>query len=442
MWQQSNYGSGRLYPAEEVVRSEGAWVAAPHRSPSCDGSAPATSVHRVPFRSSLRVAHVITRFVRGGADENTLLSCNAQAMSGHDVHLVHGAEASSAMVERLHPGVRRHVLSTLIRPFNPRKDVAATVALAGLFRRLAPDVVHTHTSKAGFIGRMAAASVRVPAVIHGVHILPFMNVGRAQYAAYLAAERLVAPFTDSFVNVSEAMREIGIAKGVGRADQHVVVPSGMDVRRFRDAEPLHAGELAAVFGVTPEDARGLALVVMVAALEPRKRVVEFLDVFARIVALRPSVRLAVLGEGDDRGRIESRLAALGLSDRVVLTGFREDVDRWIARAEVCVLASEREGLPRAVVQYMLGARPTVVTALPGVEALVREGETGYLVDIGRLDDMAAPILRLLEDQPLSRSMSSAARQMDLSRWSIEHMAAELDRVYQGVLAGRRVSVAA
>jgi glycosyltransferase involved in cell wall biosynthesis len=160
------------------------------------------------------------------------------------------------------------------------------------------------------------------------------------------------------------------------------------------------------------------------------------------VALRPNVRLAVLGEGDDRSRIEARVAALGLTNQVVLTGFRDDVDRWIARADVCVLASEREGLPRAVVQYMLGARPTVVSALPGVETLVKNGETGYLVNIDRLDQMLEPILRILDDETLSGSMRSAARRLDLSRWSIEYMAAELGRVYEGVLARRAATAAA
>jgi glycosyltransferase involved in cell wall biosynthesis len=274
----------------------------------------------------------------------------------------------------------------------------------------------------------------VPAVIHGVHILPFLNVGRAESVAYLGAERLVAPFTDLFVNVSEAMRDIGIANRVGRSDHHVVVPSGMDVERFRRATPVDDAVLAAAFGAPPGDSRRMKVVLIVAALEPRKRIAEFLDVFDRIARTEPWARLVVLGEGADRTRIHKRASALGLGDQVALVGFREDVERWIARADVCVFASAREGLPRAVVQYALGGRPVVTTALPGIEAVVRNGETGYLVDIDKLEDMGQPILRLLHDAALSASMSAATRRMDLSRWSIEHMVEALDELYAGVLA--------
>jgi glycosyltransferase involved in cell wall biosynthesis len=384
--------------------------------------------------------HVITRFVRGGADENTLLSCNAQALAGHDVHLVYGREASEAMLDHLHPLVRRHPVASLVRPFRPASDFTALLELRSLFRRLAPDVVHTHTSKAGILGRLAAWSSRVPAVVHGVHILPFLNVGRTQYLVYLGAERLLARFTDSFVNVSEAMRDIGIASRVGRSVDHVVVPSGMDVRRFRNATPVSADELAAALGGTPSEAPEPKLVLMIAALEPRKRIVEFLDVFARVASLQPMARLAILGEGPDRSRIELRIAALGLTGRVALTGFREDAERWIARADVCVLASEREGLPRAVVQYVLGGRPVVVPALPGVDVIVLDGQSGFLVDVNRLDRMAEPILRLLNDETLSQSMAARARLIDLSRWSVEHMVTALDDVYESVLA-RRAPVA-
>ena len=379
--------------------------------------------------------HVITRFVRGGADENTLLSCNAQALAGHDVHLVYGCEVSGAMLSHLHPLVHQHPLRSLVRPFRPARDVKALIDLRSLFRRIAPDVVHTHTSKAGILGRLAARSSGVPAVIHGVHILPFLNVGRAQRFAYLGAERLMARFTDSFVNVSEAMRDIGVASRVGPAVNHVVVPSGMDVRRFLNAAPVTDDEMAGVFGGTPRASSDLKLVLMVAALEPRKRIVEFLDVFAGVAALQPMARLAILGEGPDRSRIERRIAALGLSGRVTLAGFRDDAERWIARADVCVLASEREGLPRAIVQYVLGGRPVVAPALPGVEAVVSDGTTGFLVDIDRLDRMADPILRLLNDEALSQSMAAGARLKDLSRWSVEHMITALDNVYGLALAG-------
>ena len=196
----------------------------------------------------LRITHVITRMIRGGADENTLLSCNHQARHGHDVRLICGSEHSTAILERLDPAVSVEVLPSLVRELDPRRDMRAVWELTRSLRDTRPQVVHTHTSKAGIIGRVAARLAGVPAIVHGVHILPFLNVGRLQRLAYLGAERAVAAITDAFVDVSEGMRDVGLAHRVGPPERHVVIPSGMDLDRFADAQPVAAEEIQAAFG--------------------------------------------------------------------------------------------------------------------------------------------------------------------------------------------------
>ena len=207
---------------------------------------------------------------------------------GHEVHLIHGLEASDAMVRRLHPAVERHQIHALRRLLTPINDARAAFATTSLLRRIRPEIVHTHTSKAGAIGRVAARIVSTPGVVHGIHILPFVNVGRTEYLAYLATERLLAPVTDAFVDVSLGMMETALASGIGPAPKHTVVPSGMDLAQFRQAQPVSDEELGAAFSCSAPDASGLKLLVMVAALEPRKRVIEFLDVFAQSRRLRTS----------------------------------------------------------------------------------------------------------------------------------------------------------
>jgi glycosyltransferase involved in cell wall biosynthesis len=279
----------------------------------------------------------------------------------------------------------------------------------------------------------------VPGVVHGIHILPFLNVGRAERLAYLATERALAPVTDAFVSVSDGMAKSAQAHGIGPAHKHTVVPSGMDLDRFTGARPVDTATVAAAFGCRQAVAADLKLVVMVAALEPRKRVAEFLEVFAYVAAADATAALAVLGEGLDREAILTRAAALGLESRVALPGYRDDVERWIMRAQVCVLASEREGLPRAVVQYVLARRPVVTTALPGLEALVHDGVNGFLVPVDRLDQMAAPIGRILADPSLAASMSQAAGRIDLAPWSTTSMVTRLEEVYRSVLRRGRVA---
>lgn len=385
----------------------------------------------------MRIAHIITRLIRGGADENTLLSCNGQAEMGHEVHLIYGLEASDAMVRRLHPSVVPHQIRALRRPLKPFGDAWATLATTTLLRRIKPEIVHTHTSKAGAIGRVAARIANTPGVVHGIHILPFLNVGLAEQLAYLTTERLLAPVTDAFVDVSYGMMETALANGMGPAPKHSVVPSGMDLTQFRDAQPIDDEEIAAVFACSLCDASRMKLLVMTAALEPRKRVIEFLDVFARVVESQPTAALAVLGEGPERDAILSRVHELGLSGKVALPGFRTDVERWVSRADVCVLSSEREGLPRAVVQYVLAGRPVVATALPGLEDIVKSGLSGFLVPTHFLHEMARPICALLADPQLAASMSRQAKSLDLSRWSTQHMVDRLEDIYRSVLAEGR-----
>lgn len=379
-------------------------------------------------KTPVSVLHVITRFIRGGADENTLLSCNLQAEQGLEVHLAVGKETNPEILARVDPRVKLHVIPHLVRPISPYSDVAATFALFKLIREQRPDIVHTHTSKAGIIGRVAAVAAGTQVVVHGIHILPFLNVGKVQKYLYLLLERALAPFTSAFVSVSEGMASAALAHGLGSQERHLVVHSGMDVRKHREARPLCAEELARALPWI-DLKRTTRIVAMVAALEPRKRVYEFLEVFSRVVAKAPDTVLLVLGEGPERQRLEQRIAMLGLTTKVALLGFRTDVERWIATAHVCALSSEREGLPRAIVQYAIQAKPIIATALPGVEAIVKEGVTGFLVDPDRVDLMEDPLVRLISDSALTAQMSAALQQHDFSPWDSQRMADELYKLY-------------
>lgn len=308
----------------------------------------------------------------------------------------------------------------------------ALIALRALLRELRADIVHTHTSKAGVIGRAAALAAGTRGVVHGVHILPFVNVPVHEQVLYLGLEKLFAPGTHAFVNVSQGMQDLGLKYGVGAADRHHVVPSGMSIDQFRNAKPFTAAERTERLGAAPSG----PLLVFVAALEPRKRQYEFLDVLAEVILQVPDARLVLLGEGVDETRLRNRTAELGLAESVHFAGFSTEVERWMASAAVCVFASEREGLPRAVIQYALAGRPIVSTRLPGINAIVHHGKTGTLVDVDDLMGMVEPITRLLVNPAEADDMARAARQLDLSPWADRAMIEALERIYQSVLVRR------
>ena len=345
--------------------------------------------------------------------------------------MVHGRDYDNRYYERPIEGVRLVRVDSLVHPLAPRDDWRAFSDLTALFRQLQPDIVHTHQSKAGIIGRFAARAARVPAIVHGVHIVPFINVGTLQRLVYLAAEKAAAAVTHAFIDVSRGMRDVCVEAGVGRADQHHIVHSGFDLRRFRGASP--PDDWREILGLDPAAPRP-PVIVMLAALEPRKRHCEFLEAFPRIIARHPSVRLVLAGEGPHRAAVETRIRELGLGESVRLTGYRTDPERLIALADVCALTSTREGLPRVVMQYLVVGRCCVVSDLPGLDEVVRHGENGIIVPPDDMNTAADAIAGLLDDRAELERLTAGAVASDLSSWEVETMCARIESVYRDLQA--------
>lgn len=375
-----------------------------------------------------KIVHIITRFVNGGADENTLLTCNAQA-ERHDVTLVHGAENAGRMVAQLDGRVSRICVPSLVREIAPPKDVAALFRLSALLRRLRPDIIHTHTSKAGVIGRVAALAAPGAAVVHGVHILPFNAESGVRRQLFLSIEKLIAPATHAFINVSEGMREECLQNGLGEPARHWVIASGMDLGRFRSAP--RAADLDSGRADGEEPVR----VCYVAALERRKRHRELLRALAPLLLRHGHVELLLAGEGPERARLEAMAKDLGIGARVLFLGFRDDVESVLAASDVCIFASEREGLPRALVQYALAGKPIVATRLPGIERVLHDGSNGYVVAADAFDDFSERLEALILDDALRTGMAEQSRTIDFSDWDGRRMTDQLEAVYEKLLSG-------
>ena len=384
------------------------------------------------------IVHVLTRLLRAGAEENTLEIAAAQQQDGHRVVIVHGLEHEPHISDFARRQFELHQVSALVHQIAPLHDVAAVRRLVALFRRLAPDVVHTHQSKAGVLGRIAARLAGVPAIVHGVHILPWVQIRQSKRMVYLAAERLCAAFTDVFVSVSPAVRAECLARGIGRPDQHVVAFSPMPVARFRDAalpddwrEVLAPGPGAAL--LTPQTKPPVVL--MLAAFEPRKRQLQYLNALAAS-ACPPEAVLLFAGVGPELETVRAAAESLGWSQRVRFLGHRADPERLIALADVCVLSSVREGLPRVVVQYAAGGRAIVVTRVPGLEDVIGDGENAIIVDT--VSDAARATVRLLRNPAMRARLAEGAAATDVMQWSLERTYPKVREAYELAAAtGRR-----
>lgn len=383
----------------------------------------------------MRICHVITRFVRGGADENTLLSCNAQARNGHSVWLVHGREWHPDIAAEIDPRVNRISIDSLQRDISPVHDTAALLSLVQRMLSIRPDVVHTHTSKAGILGRLAATIAGTKTVVHGVHIVPWLNVSPNVAKLYLGLERVMVPFTDAFIDVAAEIRDVCVDVGVGRDTSHHVIHSGMDTERFRDASRrIEWRTLLAPELITPTAPKFL---VHVSALESRKRQSEFLDVFVHVARADEDAVLLFVGDGPQRSALERKIEKLGLDGRALCVGFQRNVEQWISIARACLLTSLREGLARVLVQYALVGRPIVATDIPGCRTIVTQGVNGYLVPAESLDAMIDPLRAILSDSTLAERLGAANHQIDLRPWSADTMAARIEDVYAVAIAGPR-----
>jgi glycosyltransferase involved in cell wall biosynthesis len=272
----------------------------------------------------------------------------------------------------------------------------------------------------------------VPVLVHGVHIVPFVNVGRLERYAYLTAEKAVQGMTHAFIDVSPALRDLCVKAGVGAPERHHIVPSGFELSLFRNAaEPENWRDL---LHLGPDDPRP-PVVLMLAVFEARKRHVECLETFPRVIARFPEVRFVFAGDGRLRNEIEARIRALGIERNVILTGFHPHPEQLIALADICLLASAREGLPRVVMQYLAGGRPVIATDLPSIDEVLRDDVNGLIVR-SDLDGLADAVIALLADDARRARLARGAAMTELSNWDVAHMGERLEAVYADVLRER------
>jgi glycosyltransferase involved in cell wall biosynthesis len=384
----------------------------------------------------LTIVHVITRLLRGGSEENTLFTCQAQAASGHRVIVLHGSEFETEMVEQARRFCEVRRIPSMVHPISPVQDVRAVWDLAREIKGLGADVVHTHQSKAGIVGRLAAHLAGVRLIIHGVHIMPWANVGRLTAAVYVLVERFCARFTDIFISVSPFVRSACLEKGIGEPGQHFVALSPIEIERFRSAVP--PPDERELLGLNPGEARP-PTAVMLAAFEPRKRQADVLRHLPAAFADIPDWRVVLAGEGPQRAEIARLARELGVEKNVRVIEHRSDPERLIAMADVCFLSSEREGLPRVVVQYAAGGKPMVLTALPSLDDVFTQPGAAVVTP---LDDVAAAVdevADLLRRADRRQKMTQEVKKLAIDQWTPKRVVEAVEAAYQAGWMRRSVT---
>jgi glycosyltransferase involved in cell wall biosynthesis len=392
-------------------------------------------------RDPVRVARIIARMNVGGPAYHVSLLAGRMDRERFETELLTGALGTGEgsfehLAERY--GARLHRIPGLRPEVSPADDVAALRAIGRALRRFRPHVVHTHTAKAGTVGRLAAVlALRPrPVIVHTFHGHVLTGYfGAAKSRMFLEIERALAHVSDRLIGVSEATVDDLVRLGVAPRERFSVVPIGLDLDRFLaidgDAGARLRAATRAELGVRDEE----VLALFAGRLVPIKRVDLLLDAVARGRALGAPLRLVIAGDGELRDGLERAAREAGLDGAVRFLGFREDLDALVAAADVAALTSDNEGTPVALIEAAAGGRPAVATNVGGVGDIVTP-RTGLLAPPGDAAALAAALADLAGSAERRASLGAAARARVRGRWAAERLVADIEGLYDDLLAER------
>lgn len=389
--------------------------------------------HMAPWK----VVHIITRLDRGGSARNTMLTALGHDRAQFEPVVITGEAGSwdaqggmAATNENLRrldtESIRCHVVPSLVRHISPRQDLAALWSLIRLLKCERPEIVHTHTSKAGVLGRLAAWFARVPVIAHTPHGHVFYgHVGPIRSWVFLQIERGLAWITSWLIGLTAAERAEHLDRGVGRRDRFAVIPSGIDVDRFRKAR-VHGKVIPEWFGC-PSNATVVGSVGWLTDVKGHRYLVD------AVTALRkeyPNLHLVIVGSGDQHDGLAAQAGRAGIRDAVHLVGHREEIDICLAGMDCFVLPSLNEGMGRALIEAMAAGLPVIASQVGGIPALIRDGKNGLLVPAGDSRALADALRRVLCDPQSANEMGTNAMRSIDARYGVEAMVQAVEATYR------------
>ncbi len=387
--------------------------------------------------ASLSLVHAIARLNVGGAALNVLGLAAEQRRRGHEVvvvagRLAEGEESMEYVATELGVPVIR--LPALQRELSLPRDVAAVRALRRIVSERRPDVLHTHTAKAGATGRIAAVlpgRAHPRATVHTFHGHVLRGYfDRHRERAFTRVERMLARRTGALVAVSDEVRDDLVALGVAPADRIDVIPYGFDLTRLgrpRDPERARARQ---ELGIEP----AAFVVGWAGRITAIKRPDDLVHTLAHLVASGVDAALVGVGDGPDRPRVDRLAVQLGVAERCRFVGFQRDMVPWYGLFDAFLLTSQNEGTPVAAIEALASACPVVATDAGGTATVVRDGETGYLAPIGDTAALAQRLARLARDPALARTLGERGAADVRERFAMAHMVDKIDALYAHLLS--------
>ncbi|MFB3068191.1 MAG: glycosyltransferase family 4 protein [Acidobacteriota bacterium] len=370
-----------------------------------------------------RILHVHTLSVVSGSGIGALRTMQGSANCGAEVGL---ASAPGGKLETLvrDAGMQFYPIRNFVSELSPFKDFHALWQLDRLFARERFDLVHTHNSKAGFLGRLAARKNHVPVVIHTVHGFPFHEAEKwVLRHLFIALERIAAGWCDQMIAVSQPMVEWAQREKIAPPEKFVKIYSGIEVERFRDQAPRP--ELKRQFGIEAEE----LVIGIVSKLWEGKGHEHLIDAMARLLESGYRVKLLIVGDGYLEEKLREKVKSLGIEKAVVFTGFWSNVPEMTAILDVSVLPSFYEGMGRVVLEAMAAGKPVVASRVGGLTELVEDQVSGYLIPPGDVNALVKRLKTLITDPDLRQKMGQEGAHRIRPEHSAETMVKMTHQVY-------------
>ena len=386
------------------------------------------------MQRKIKIAHIIARMITGGADENTLFTVQGLNKDRYEVDLLIGEEFDKNILNKVKNNNFNIIkIKGLKGKLNFLYDPIILLKLIKLLKINHYDIVHTHTTKAGILGRIASRIAGVPVIIHGLHGSTFQafNSGLLNWLLFLL-ERLTSKFTDAYVSVSEMLSEKYVEKGIGEKEKYYTVYSGMRLDKFYNIKKnIDYEKKQRELGINPRH----FVIGNVARMEMRKGHKFLLDAFKKVTLERKDypLKLLIIGEGEDREKLENYTKELNLEDKVIFAGYREDVEELMAIMNIFVLTSLREGLPRVLVQAAAVGIPLIAFNVDGVSEIIKDNQNGFLIRPGDVKQLTNRIIKYIDNKDLVLLHGQRGREFIKDKWSIEDMVDKIDKIYQDLI---------
>jgi len=394
---------------------------------------------RMNANRKIKIAHVITSVGYGGAGEDTLLTIEGSNKTKYHIDLVIGQEPRKNALKRIE---KNNISVIYVHPFHTRYhfiyDLILVLNLFFLFKKNEYDIVHTHMTKAGILGRIAARIARIPVLIHGIHGNSLeLSDNKLIHIIKIFLENKIGKFTDAYISVSEKVSEKYLEYKVGETEKYFTVKSGIKLDQFlKVKKEINIEEKRIRLGIK----RGDFVIGNAGRLEESKGHKFLFQATKKIIQLRKnqSIKLLLIGEGKYKEKLIEIVKELGIRKNVIFTGYKKNIAELMALMDVFVLTSLREGLPKVLVEAAATGIPSAAFDVDGVSEIIKDGYNGFLVQPKNIEDLTDKIIQYIDDKELMISHGRKGKEFVVDKWSIEEMIQKTEKIYDD-LVERKIS---